>query len=138
MQWPVKERFHSRTISPTAPRAKAATCHPIPSRSAGCFFRSDHFSFAKVGVLAIWFRPGQDLFDGGVAAGKAASADYTANRYHQPADEYSETWNLRGMVTDTELLYTIGREMANSRKWPQWLEGSEFKAIRDATANTRK
>jgi Zn-dependent M28 family amino/carboxypeptidase len=42
------------------------------------------------------------------------------------------------MVTDTELLYTIGREMANSRKWPQWLEGSEFKAIRDATANTRK
>ncbi len=111
---------------------------PDPRPEAGSFFRSDHFSFAKVGVPAISFRPGYDLVEGGVAAGKAAYDDYIAKRYHQPSDEWSESWDLRGMVMDTNLLYTIGRELANSRNWPQWLEGSEFKAIRDATENIRK
>jgi len=111
---------------------------PDAQPERGSFYRSDHFSFAKVGVPAISFRTGQDLVDGGVAAGKLASDNYTANRYHQPADEYSDSWNLRGMVMDTQLLYTIGREMANSRTWPQWLPGSEFKARRDATAALRK
>jgi Zn-dependent M28 family amino/carboxypeptidase len=111
---------------------------PDPQPEKGSFYRSDHFSFAKVGVPAISFRAGQDLVDGGVAAGKLATENYNTNRYHQPADEYSDSWNLRGMVMDTQLLYTIGREMANSRTWPQWLEGSEFKARRDATSSLRK
>jgi Zn-dependent M28 family amino/carboxypeptidase/ketosteroid isomerase-like protein len=105
---------------------------------AGLFFRSDHFSFAKAGVPAISFRSGLDLVDGGVAAGKAAMDDHIAKRYHQPADEWSPTWDLRGMVMDTDLLYSVGRELANSRLWPQWLEGSEFKAIRDKTEIIRK
>ena len=111
---------------------------PDPQPERGSFFRSDHFSFAKVGVPAISFRAGLDLVEGGVAAGKKASDAYTADRYHQPADQYSEAWNLSGMVKDVELLYTIGREMANSRTWPEWLEGSEFKAIRDSSGNLRK
>jgi Zn-dependent M28 family amino/carboxypeptidase len=111
---------------------------PDPRPEAGSFFRSDHFSFAKAGVPAISFRAGQDMIDGGVAAGKIASDDFTANRYHQPADEWSETWDLRGMVKDTTLLYNIGRNLANSRTWPHWLDGSEFKAAREATDNLRK
>jgi Zn-dependent M28 family amino/carboxypeptidase len=111
---------------------------PDPQPERGSFYRSDHFSFAKVGVPAISFKAGQDLVDGGVAAGKLAYDNYTANRYHQPADEYSDSWNLRGMVMDTQLLYTVGREMANSRTWPEWRSGSEFKARRDATAGMRK
>jgi Zn-dependent M28 family amino/carboxypeptidase len=70
--------------------------------------------------------------------GKAVSDAHIAKEYHQQADEWSEKWDLRGMVMDTGLLYTIGRELANSRSWPGWLEGSEFKAIRDASAELRK
>jgi Zn-dependent M28 family amino/carboxypeptidase len=122
----------------TAAERQGRYLSPDPRPEAGSFFRSDHFSFAKAGVPAISFRPGQDLVEGGTAAGKAAAADENSRRYHQPADEWSASWDLRGMVMDAGLLYTIGRELANSRRWPQWLEGSEFKAIRDTTQNARK
>jgi Zn-dependent M28 family amino/carboxypeptidase len=111
---------------------------PDPQPQAGSFFRSDHFPFAKRGVPAISFRPGLDRVEGGVAAGQAAYDDYIAHRYHQPADEWSVDWDMRGFVQDLDLLYTIGRQLATSREWPEWTEGSEFKARRDATAARRK
>ena len=121
-----------------AARLKGREFSPDPRPEAGAFFRSDHFPFAKVGVPAISFRNGQDLEQGGVAAGKAASDEYNERRYHQPGDEWSPDWDLTGAAQDTELLYTIGRDMANSRRWPEWEEGSEFKAIRDKTAAARR
>jgi Zn-dependent M28 family amino/carboxypeptidase len=110
---------------------------PDPQPQAGSFFRSDHFPLAKMGVPAISFRTGLDLAQGGVAAGQAAYDDYIAARYHQPADEWTAAWDLRGFVLDLDLLYTLGRELAASRVWPEWLEGSEFKAFRDRTAASR-
>lgn len=111
---------------------------PDPMPETGGFYRSDHFSFAKVGVPAISFKAGLNLVEGGEAAGKAASDAYTASKYHQPADEYSDKWDLRGQAQDTDLLYRLGRDMANARTWPAWLAGSEFKAVRDASAGLRK
>jgi Zn-dependent M28 family amino/carboxypeptidase len=111
---------------------------PDPQPQAGSFFRSDHFPFAKAGVPAISFRAGLDHVEGGLAAGQVAYADYIATRYHQPADEWSEGWDLRGFVQDLDLLYALGRQLANSPVWPEWLEGSEFKARRDATAGQRR
>jgi Zn-dependent M28 family amino/carboxypeptidase len=105
---------------------------------AGSFFRSDHFSFAKVGVPAISFRAGEDWIDGGITAGKAWRDEYIAKSYHQPSDEWSPDWDLRGEVIDIGLLYDLGRDLANSRKWPEWQQGSEFKATRDTTAPSRK
>jgi Zn-dependent M28 family amino/carboxypeptidase len=121
-----------------AARLKGREFSPDPRPEAGSFFRSDHFPFAKVGVPAISFRNGENLEKGGVAAGKAASDEYNAKRYHQPADEWSPNWDLSGAAEDTELLYTIGRDMANARRWPEWDQGSEFKAIRDKTASARR
>ena len=121
-----------------AARVKGREFSPDPRPEAGSFFRSDHFPFAKVGVPAISFRSGDNLEKGGVAAGKAASEDYNEKRYHQPGDEWSPTWDLTGAAEDTELLYTIGRDMANSRRWPEWEAGSEFKAVRDKTASARR
>ena len=111
---------------------------PDPQPQAGSFFRSDHFPFAKAGVPAISFRAGLDRVEGGVAAGQAAYDEYIATRYHQPADEWSERWDLRGFVQDVDLLYTLGHQLANARAWPQWLEGSEFKGRRDRTAAARR
>ena len=121
-----------------AARLQGREFSPDPRPEAGSFFRSDHFPFAKVGVPAISFRSGENLEKGGVAAGKAASDEYNEKRYHQPGDEWSPAWDLTGAARDTELLYTIGREMANSRRWPEWEQGSEFKAIRDRSAPARR
>ena len=104
----------------------------------GHFYRSDHFSFAKVGVPGMSVESGEDLYVGGKAAGAAFRADYVAHRYHQPADEWSPNWDLRGAAIDVGLLYTLGRELADSDAWPQWKAGAEFRPIRDQSAAERR
>ncbi|HEX8938323.1 MAG TPA: M28 family metallopeptidase [Sphingomicrobium sp.] len=110
---------------------------PDPHPESGGFYRSDHFSFAKQGVPAISFKPGNDLLNGGVARGEALAADYTARRYHQPADEFSPQWDFRGMAEDGYLLHILGERLANSREWPDWSPDSEFRAARDKSAAER-
>jgi len=121
-----------------AARAQGRTFSADPHPEQGHFFRSDHFPFAKVGVPAISFHPGDDLVKGGVEAGQAAAQDYVTNRYHQPADEWSAAWDLSGQDQDVSLLYSLGRGLANSSRWPDWKPGSEFKAIRDRTDAERR
>jgi Zn-dependent M28 family amino/carboxypeptidase len=121
-----------------AARLEGREFSPDPRPEAGSFFRSDHFPFAKAGVPAISFRNGLDLEKGGRAAGQAASDDYNDKRYHQPGDEWSASWDLTGAAQDTALLYRLGRDMAGSRRWPEWESGSEFKAIRDKSAAARR
>jgi Zn-dependent M28 family amino/carboxypeptidase len=112
---------------------------PDSTPEAGHFYRSDHFSFAKRGVPAISFKTGEDLVDGGPAAGRAAVEAYDKDRYHQPADEYdARTWKLDGLAADIGVLFDLGQRLANSRDWPGWTEGAEFKAERDRTAAERK
>ena len=110
---------------------------PDPHPETGGFYRSDHFTLAKVGIPALSFGPGQDLVNGGIARGEAWSKMYTAKMYHQPADEYSPTWDFTGMAQDAELLHGVGERLANSRYWPNWSEDSEFRAARDASAAER-
>jgi len=119
-------------------KAKGRYYAPDPRPEAGSFFRSDHFPFAKRGVPAISFGSGRDLVNGGKAAGDAFAKVYTADRYHQPADEFDSTWNLEGMAQDGQLMLELGRQLANSTTWPEWKAGSEFKLTRDATAAERK
>ena len=114
------------------------TYTPDPATEAGYFYRSDHFPFAKRGVPAISFGSGEDLVEGGVAAGKAFADAYRTNAYHQPADQWSDSWRLDGMAADISLIQGLGLDLANSTRWPEWGEGSEFKAVRDATMAQRK
>jgi len=111
---------------------------PDPEPEAGHYFRSDHFPFAKRGVPSLSIDSGVDLVRGGVAAGEAARAAYTRDRYHQPADEYDPTWDLGGAVQELEVLYDLGHSLADTRQWPDWKAGAEFKAERDRTAAERR
>ena len=112
-------------------KAQGRVVTPEATPEKGGFFRSDHFSFAKYGVPMIYFDSGEDLVNGGVAAGHAAAEDYTTNRYHKPQDEYDPNANWDGAVEDLILNYQIGRELADGVTWPNWYPSAEFKAIRD-------
>uniref|UniRef100_UPI004048C0FD M28 family metallopeptidase n=1 Tax=Algoriphagus sp. TaxID=1872435 RepID=UPI004048C0FD len=106
---------------------------PEPNPVAGYYFRSDHFNFAKIGIPALYFGTGIDHVEKGKEYGKQLQDEYTAVYYHKPADSYDpKRWNLDGAVDDVQLLYQVGRNLANSARWPGWKEGSEFKAIRDS------
>lgn len=113
------------------------TFTPDPHPESGGFYRSDHFSMAKVGIPAISFKPGLNLVNGGTVRGEALAKDYTAKRYHQPADEYSASWDFSGMAEDAALLHRLGRRLANSDEWPNWSADSEFRATRDQSAAQR-
>jgi len=108
-----------------------------PKPEAGHFYRSDHFSFAKVGVPAISFGEGKDLLNGGTARGLALDDEYVAKHYHQPSDEWSTAWDFTGMAEDVQLLHNLGRDLANSRDWPNWSPDSEFRSVRDKSAGER-
>ncbi|GAB3312480.1 M28 family metallopeptidase [Luteimonas notoginsengisoli] len=98
---------------------------------SGFYFRSDHFNFAKAGVPALYTESGEDLVEGGRAAGEAAAKDYNANRYHKPSDEYSDSWKLDGVVEDLQALYGVGRVLVDGDQWPNWYEGNAFRAARE-------
>ena len=104
---------------------------PNPSPEAGYYYRSDHFPFAKQGVPMLYIDGGEDLVEGGREAGEAVSKDYRDNRYHGPKDEFDENWDWSGVMADLQLYYRLGRMMAMSTSWPNWVEGDEFRSIRD-------
>ncbi len=102
-----------------------------PTPEKGYYYRSDHFSFAKLGVPMLYFESGEDLLKGGVAAGKKAAEDYTENRYHAPSDEVTDDWNWDGMMADLKVYYAVGRMLAMTDAWPNWNKGDEFRKARD-------
>ncbi|WCT74043.1 M20/M25/M40 family metallo-hydrolase [Sphingomonas naphthae] len=124
-----------------AARAQGRTVTPDARPERGLFYRADHFSLAKRGVpvlLMMGIGGGADLVNGGRAAGDAWVKDYTDRCYHKSCDAYGADWNLEGAAEDTALFVTIGRDLANSRRWPAWRAGTEFKALRDKSAAARK
>ncbi len=114
-----------------AAKAEGRTPEREPTPEKGFYYRSDHFSLAKLGVPMVYFEGGNDLIKGGVIAGEAAAKDYEENRYHAPSDEYDEKWDWSGVMADLKLYYRVGRMLAMTEAWPNWKEGDEFRAIRD-------
>lgn len=112
-------------------RADGRYIVPDPSSEAGYYYRSDHFAFAKLGVPMLYVDGGEDLVNGGRAAGEKLAAEYRANRYHGPQDEYDPNWNWAGVMQDLQLFYRIGRSLAQSTAWPGWMPGDEFRAVRE-------
>ncbi len=106
---------------------------PDPEPEKGYYFRSDHFELAKMGVPMIYPEHGIDHVERGEEYGRAMNERYTSERYHMVTDEYDDSWDLTGAVPDVRLYYEMGREVIDSDAWPNWNEGTEFRAIRDAS-----
>ncbi len=103
---------------------------PEVKPEAGGYFRSDHFNFAKHGVPALNAGGGTDAVVGGMKEGERLQDEYTEKHYHQPSDEYDASWTFEGGLDDMRLLFNVGRRLAYGAEWPQWKDGSEFKALR--------
>jgi Zn-dependent M28 family amino/carboxypeptidase len=111
--------------------AEGRRATPDRSPEAGYYYRSDHFSLAKRGVPMFNLKSGQDLVDGGTVAGLTFAANYRANAYHGPDDEIGPNWDWRGPLQDLRLSYRLGRMLAETRDWPNWMAGDEFRHVRD-------
>jgi Zn-dependent M28 family amino/carboxypeptidase len=96
----------------------------------GYFYRSDQFSFAKIGVPAMYLDTGTDFIDRPPEWGREQLNHYTEVNYHQPTDEYDPSWTFDGMVDDALLGYWTGLAIANADEMPTWSPGDEFEAAR--------
>lgn len=115
--WPLVQRDAKRfrlTISPDA------------EPEQGHYYRSDHFSLARVGIPAFSISPGTDYIGKSREFGKKVFDDFNSQHYHQPSDEYRPDWDLSGMTQMTDFGLALGIDIANTPKLPTWNAGDEF------------
>jgi Zn-dependent M28 family amino/carboxypeptidase len=106
---------------------------PDPNPMAGHYYRSDHFSLARVGIPAFSVDQG-DLFEGHTPEwGRAQMADYTAHHYHQPSDEYKADWDFRGNAKLARFGFVLGWLASQQAKAVEWIPGDEYEAPRLAS-----
>jgi len=106
---------------------------PDARPTAGLYYRSDHFSFARVGIPAFSVEGGEKFVGKPEDFGKQAVAEFTSKRYHQPADEYKEDWDFAGMEHYAKFGLLMGVDIANQDAMPTWKAGDEFLAARQAS-----
>jgi len=111
---------------------------PDTNNAAGTYFRSDHFPLAKRGVPMTYPKGAGTFLDEPLAEREAARSEYGARRYHQAQDEWLPIMDFRGTVQDLEAVYTVGRDLAFSRDWPQWSPTSEFGPVRAQSEAARR
>jgi Zn-dependent M28 family amino/carboxypeptidase len=96
----------------------------------GFFYRSDQFSFAKIGVPAAYFDAGTDVIGKPNDWGREQQQAYEDRHYHQPSDELRDDWDFSGAVEDAQLMFYLGLKAANAERMPAWKPGDEFEAAR--------
>ena len=112
------------------PMGRELVADPEPEK--GFFYRSDHFQFAKQGVPALYIDQGTRYIGQDETYGDERRAEYTANDYHKPSDEVKPGWDLSGAIEDLQLMFLVGYDVAQGESWPEWSEGNEFRARREA------
>ncbi|HEY3351070.1 MAG TPA: M28 family peptidase [Thermoanaerobaculia bacterium] len=110
-------------------RMQGRTVHGDEFPEKGSFYRSDQFNFAKAGVPAAYVKKGTDVI-GKPGLGKAIVEAYEKNDYHQPSDEFKESWDFSGAVEDMRLAFWLGARAAAAPEMPRWNKGDEFEAAR--------
>ena len=99
---------------------------PDPEPGQGHYYRSDHFSLARVGIPAFSISAGTDYVGKPADFGKTTFEEYNAKHYHQPSDEYREDWDFGSMEQMASFGLTLGLDFANMPKLATWKAGDEF------------
>ncbi|HUQ92652.1 MAG TPA: M28 family peptidase [Bryobacteraceae bacterium] len=125
------ERTTAWSAAQRAAQRFRLTIKPDPHPEAGHYYRSDHFSLARVGVPAFSINTGTEFAGKPTAYGMKVFEDYNDRHYHQPSDEYQDSWDFSGIEEMARFGFTIGVEVANSDKMPTWRKGDEFLQARE-------
>jgi Zn-dependent M28 family amino/carboxypeptidase len=106
--------------------------HADAEPEKGFYYRSDHFNFAKQGVPALNPDSGVDYIGKPVEYSKQVRQEWNEKRYHTPLDVVLPDWDLTGVREDLTVLFAVGFRVAQADKFPEWKQGTEFRAKREA------
>jgi Zn-dependent M28 family amino/carboxypeptidase len=104
--------------------------HPDQFADRGYYYRSDQFSFAKIGVPAIYLDEGNEYIGKPEGWGKQQKEAWEEHIYHQPSDELTDEWVFDGMIDDALIGFEAGWLIAEADAMPTWNPGDEFEAAR--------
>jgi Zn-dependent M28 family amino/carboxypeptidase len=122
--WPLVQRDAKRLGLKIAPDAEPGQGH---------YYRSDHFSLARVGIPSFSISQGADYIGKPAGYGEGILKEFNEKHYHQPSDEYHEDWDFSGMEQIAEFGFTLGLDIANQPALPTWNNGDEFLKAREAS-----
>jgi Zn-dependent M28 family amino/carboxypeptidase len=120
------ERSSLLAVVQAVARERGMRVSPDARPGQGSFFRSDHFPFAKVGVPSISLKEGNDYVGRSKEWGEEQFKAYNTAHYHQPSDEYRESWDFSGMLQEAEIAMAIGRLIADAPQMPKFNPGDKF------------
>jgi Zn-dependent M28 family amino/carboxypeptidase len=120
------------TVQATATDFRFAI-RPDARPEAGHYYRSDHFSLARVGIPAFSINEGIKFKGHDEAWGLAQEEDYTAHRYHQPSDEYRSGMDWTSDAAMARFGFALGWEAANQQQLVGWRKGDAFEKARLAS-----
>ena len=120
------ERSSLRAVVEAVARERGLVVAPDPRPEQGSFYRSDHFPFAKVGVPSISLKEGKEFVGRPPGWGEEKFRAYNTANYHQPSDEYSDSWSFEGMIQSAEIALAIGRRVADAPELPRFNPDDEF------------
>jgi Zn-dependent M28 family amino/carboxypeptidase len=103
---------------------------PDSRPEAGHYYRSDHFSLARVGIPAFSVNEGTKYKGRDAAWGMQQAEEYTSKHYHQPSDEYHPSMDFTGDAAMARFGFVLGWEAAAQSKLVGWQKGDEFEAAR--------
>jgi Zn-dependent M28 family amino/carboxypeptidase len=109
-------------------RSRTLTGDTHPER--GYFFRSDHFSFAKLGVPAISLSEPRQFTGANAADLLKKQEAYNDKDYHQPSDQYDASWDFAGGADDMKVLTQLGWRIAAQPEMPKYNAGDQFGEVR--------
>jgi Zn-dependent M28 family amino/carboxypeptidase len=124
------------TLWPLVQRDAAAMnleIKPDAQPGQGHYYRSDHFSLARVGIPAFSISAGHEYMGKPANFGTTAFEQYNNEHYHRPSDEYHESWDFGSMVQMAQFGLRLGMDIANLPKLPTWNAGDEFLKARQAS-----
>jgi len=124
------ERTTAWQVVQAVAKRMGLTINPDPRPEQGAYYRSDHFAFAHVGIPAFSVEEGDDFIGKPKGFGEKAFDEYNEKHYHQPSDEFQESWDFSGLAEMARFGFLIGTEVANQERLPSWHAGDEFLAAR--------
>jgi Zn-dependent M28 family amino/carboxypeptidase len=123
-----KSDLEDRLTELAALQGRTVAGEPDPDK--GYYYRSDQLNFAKIGVPALYFKPGNRFRGRPADWGREVHDRWRREIYHQPSDEIADDWDLSGMVEDAQLAFGVGLAVAGADALPRWRPGDEFEEIR--------
>ncbi len=111
------------SIGKTVARAAARLglqLSPDPMPEQGIFTRSDHYSFVKRGVPAVF------LVTGFANGGDVAFQNFFENHYHRPSDQMDLPIDYQAAAKFALVNWMIAEDLANDPATPSWNEGDFF------------